>query len=404
MRIVCVGGGPAGLYAALLLKLHDPGHDITVFERDLATSAPGWGVTFGGDLMRRLYECDPPSARQIDQAAFRWTGQMVDVEGKQVQHATGDGYSIERLRLLDILARRAQSLGVRLEAGREVTCLSQLPEAGLIVAADGVNSRIRGQVGGFGTHESLSANRYLWLGTTKAFGSFGYYFVHTNCGWVWAYAYGIDDKSSTFIVECSPETWSGLGFDTMPPEDSLSLLEKFFERHLDSHRLIGQARNGANVQWLNFRTVTNQRWYDKNVVLAGDAAHTTHYSIGWGTKLAIEDAMALAENVRDRDRLPQALQSYEEQRQAALRQPQSEARYSARWFEDLSRYIGLEPRQFSALLHGRRSPLVSHIPPKRYYQLLWASEEVPVLRQLRSSVGPKAKAVLSRRRSSTTGR
>jgi 2-polyprenyl-6-methoxyphenol hydroxylase-like FAD-dependent oxidoreductase len=399
-----VGGGPAGLYAGLLLQLHDPGHDITVFERGSAASAPGWGVTFGADLMSRLYECDLPSARQIDQAAFRWTGQMVNVDGKQAQLAAGDGYSIERLQLLDILARRAQSLGVHLEVGREVTSLSRLLEADLIVAADGMNSRIRRQVGGFQTHTSLNANRYLWLGTTKAFGSFGYYFTRTDSGWIWAYAYGINDKLSTFIVECSPKTWTSLGFGTMPPQDSISLLEKLFERPLDSHRLIGQARNGENIQWLNFRTVTNQCWYDDNVVLAGDAAHTTHYSIGWGTKLAIEDAMALAASVCDHDRLPQALRSYDVQRQAALRQPQGEARCSAQWFENLDRYIDLEPRQFATLLHGRRSPFLPHVPPKLYYQCLRATEEIPILRQFRGSVGPKAKTVLSRRASSLTGR
>jgi 2-polyprenyl-6-methoxyphenol hydroxylase-like FAD-dependent oxidoreductase len=404
MRIACVGGGPAGLYAALLMQLHDPRHDITVFERGSASSTPGLGVTFGGDLMSRLYECDPPSARQIDQAAFRWIGQIVDVDGKQVQYASGNGYSIERLRLLDILACRAQSLGVHLEVGQEVTSLSQLHEADLIVAADGVNSRIRSQSCGFQTHTSLSANRYLWLGTTKAFVSFCYYFTQTESGWVWAYAYGIDDKSSTFIVECSPETWAGLGFDTIPPEDSLSLLEKLFERHLDGHRLTGQAHDGASVRWLNFRTLTNQHWYDDNVVLAGDAAHTTHYSIGWGTKLAIEDAMALAGNVWDHDRLPQALQAYDALRQAALRQPRSEARYSAQWFENLSRYIDLEPRQFATLLHGRRSPVLPYIPPKLYYQVLRATGEVPILRHLRSSIGPKAKAILSQRGPSKTGR
>jgi 2-polyprenyl-6-methoxyphenol hydroxylase-like FAD-dependent oxidoreductase len=404
MRIACVGAGPAGLYAALLLQLHEPRHEITVFERDTVASAPGWGVTFGGDLMSRLYECDPPSAEEIDHAAFRWTGQLVDVDGKQVEYLEGAGYSIERLRLLDILTRRAKNLGVRLESGREVTSLSQLPEADLIVATDGVNSRLRSQRGGFQTQACLSLNRYLWLGTTQAFGSFGYYFTYTDSGWIWAYAYGIDDRSSTFIVECSPETWTGLGFDIMPPEDSLSLLERLFKRQLDGQGLTGKARDGADVRWLNFRTITNRRWYDRNVVLAGDAAHTTHYSIGWGTKLAIEDAMVLAEMVRDHDHLPQALQCYDVQRQAALRQPQSEAWCSAQWFENLSRYIGLEARQFSTLLHGRRSLLLPYVPPVLYYQLLRATEEVPILRQLRSNVGPKAKAILTRRQPGITGR
>ena len=176
-----------------------------------------------------------------------------------------------------------------------------------------------------------------------------------------------------------------------------SLLEKLFERQLDGHPLAGQIRDSASVRWLNFRTVTNRRWHDGKIVLAGDAAHTTHYSIGWGTKLAIEDVIALAENVQHHDTLEMALQSYETQRYAALLPPQGEARLSAQWFENISRYIDLEPHQFAMLLHGRRSPILPHVTPRLYYQLLRATEEIAVLRELRRRVGPKAKAIYGRR-------
>jgi 2-polyprenyl-6-methoxyphenol hydroxylase-like FAD-dependent oxidoreductase len=398
VKIVCVGGGPAGLYFALLMKLRGPEHDITVFDRSTAESAYGWGVTFGGDLLEELYRNDAESARKIGQAAFRWANQIVDVQGKQVQQARGDGYSIERQRLLDILADRATSLGVRFEPGQEVKALSQLPEADLIVACDGVNSRIRNEVGTFRTDVRLGANKFLWLGTDKVFQSFMYLFVPTDSGWVWAYGYVIDAESSTFIVECLPETWTGLGFDTMSSRDSLSLLEELFARHLDGHRLVGQLREAADARWLNFRTVTNQRWHNGKIVLAGDAAHTTHYSIGWGTKLAIEDVIALAEGLQRHDNLEGALQSYERRRQAALLQPQSEARLSARWFENVSRYIDLEPQQFAMLLHGRRSPLLPHIPPQLYCQLLRATDEVVILGKLRSRVGQRAKTIYGRRK------
>jgi len=393
VRVACVGGGPAGLYFALLMKLRDPEHDITVYDRSAAESTFGWGVTFGGDVLQKLYGGDPRSAREIDQAAFRWVSQVVDVQGKQLQHAKGDGYGINRQRLLDILADRARGLGVHLELGQEVA-LPQLPEVDLIVACDGVNSRTRNEAGNFRTDVRVNINKYIWLGTGKVFKSFMYCFVHTNSGWVWAYAYGIDAKSSTFIVECSPETWAGLGFDTMSRDDSLSLLEKLFERHLDGHQLVGLVRDGAGVRWLNFRTITNQRWHDGKIVLTGDAAHTTHYSIGWGTKLAIEDAIALAENLQHYG-LKVALQSYERQRQAALLQPQTEARFSAQWFENISRYIDLKPQQFSMLLHGRRSPLLPHIPPRLYCQLLGTTEKFIILRELRIRVGPRLKSIYS---------
>jgi 2-polyprenyl-6-methoxyphenol hydroxylase-like FAD-dependent oxidoreductase len=398
-----VGGGPAGLYFALLMKLSDPGHDVTVFERNRADSTYGWGVTFGADLLKKLYGSDPVSAQEIDQAAFRWVNQVVDVQAKQVQRAGGDGYSIKRQRLLDIMAERARGLGVHVELDHEVVAPSQLPAADLVVACDGVNSRTRLEAGSFQTDVHISTNKYMWLGTARVFESFTYAFVPTGSGWVWAYAYGVDAQSSTFIVECSPETWTGLGFDTMPPQESLCVIKKLFEHQLDGHPLVGQNRDSANVRWLNFRTVTNRHWHDGKIVLAGDAAHTTHYSIGWGTKLAIEDAIALAENLNHQDTLEMALQSYEAQRRTALLPPQGEARLSAQWFENISRYIDLKPHQFAMLLHGRRSPILPHIPPQLYYQLLRATEEVAVLRELRRRVGPRAKALYDRRNPADEG-
>jgi len=283
-----VGGGPAGLYFALLMKLRDPGHDITIIERNAADSTHGWGVTFGPDLLEKLYSSDPRSAREIDQAAFRQVNQVVDIQGKQILHPGGGVYSINRQRLLDILAARAQGLGVNIEFNREVTAPSQLPEADLIVACDGVNSRTRLDAKGLQTDVRLGSNKYIWLGTNKVFESFTYAFVYTDSGWIWAYGYGVDAESSTFIVKCSPETWTGLGFDTIPPLDSLPLLEKLFECQVDGHELVGPVSRSANVQWLSFRTVTNRRWYDGKIVLTGDAAHTTHFTIGSGMTLAIE--------------------------------------------------------------------------------------------------------------------
>jgi 2-polyprenyl-6-methoxyphenol hydroxylase-like FAD-dependent oxidoreductase len=393
-----VGGGPAGLYFALAMKLRDPGHDITIFERNAVGSTHGWGVTFGADLLEKLYSSDPRSAREIDQAAFHQVNQVVDIEGTQVLYPGGCVYSISRQRLLNILAGRAQDLGVDIEFDREVTSPSQLPEVDLIVACDGVNSRTRLDAGGFQTDARLGSNKYIWLGTHKVFKSFTYAFVHTDSGWVWAYGYGIDAESSTFIVECSAETWTGLGFAAMPPHDSLSLLQKLFECQLDGHQLVEQVGRGANVQWLSFRTVTNRRWHDGKIVLTGDAAHTTHFTIGSGTTLAIEDVIALAENLQHHGQLKLALESYERQRQAALLPPQSDARFSAQWFENISRYIDLEPHEFSALLHGRRSPLLPHLPPHLYYQLHRATEEITVLRELRRRTGSKAKAIYSRRK------
>ena len=391
MRIACVGGGPAGLYFALLLKLREPRHDITIFERSPRGATRGWGVVFWRDLLDELYAADPESAREIERASFPWDRHVVDVHGEQVASSAPLGYGIKRQRLLDILVDRALGSGVRIEFEHEVTAASQLPAVDLVVACDGVNSRIRDETEGISTDVHVGGNKYIWLGTDKVFDSFTFPFVQTDSGWIWAHAYGVDAESSTFIVECSAGTWAGLGFDAMPPKDCLAMLEKIFERQLDGHQLIGQTSGEANAQWLNFRTVTNNVWHHGKTVLAGDAAHTTHFAIGSGTRLAIQDAIALAGNLQRHDRLESALDAYEKERQAAILQSQIAARFSAQWFENVPRYVTLKPRQVATLMNRRRSPLLPHLSPRLYYWL-WlypTSHEPPALRRLRKWAGPK---------------
>lgn len=384
MRVVCVGAGPAGLYFAILAKLRDPQSDIVVYEREPEGNGQGWGVTFGSQLLRRLYANDAESAKSIDQAAFRWSDQFVDIRGERVSYASGvDIYNLNRPRLVALLAERARQLGVRISYDCEISSLCQFPDADLIVAADGVNSRVREEVGGFGTKAHFGQDKYIWLGTDKPFKAFAYHFVESKCGWIWAASYGIQSELSTFVVHCSARTWAGLGFDAMPAADALVALEELYSEQLTGHRLIGRIDNPVNARWQTFRTITNDRWHQGNVVLLGDSAHTTHFSIGEGTTLALEDAITLAENLdRHRDR-ETGLTAYGRERRARLRQRQRQARLSAEFFADIPRYAGLEPRKFAALLHARRSPLVALLPPRFYYQVRRASREAPILRQAR---------------------
>jgi anthraniloyl-CoA monooxygenase len=401
MRIACIGGGPAGLYFALLMKLSGPGDEVTIFERSCPGAARGWGVVFWDDLLEQLGQADPPSARQIEEVSFRWDGQVVDVHGTQVRDDSLRGYGISRQRLLEVLTRRAQEAGVLVEFGHEVTDPSQLPEADLVVACDGVNSRTRLVTQGFQTDVQLGRNKYIWLGTDKVFETFAFPFVFTESGWVWAHAYGIDTETSTFIIECTAETYAGLGFDTMPSAACLTVLEEIFASQLDGHRLIGQYPDGTDAPWLNFRTVTNKRWYQGTTVLAGDAAHTTHFTIGSGTRLAIEDAIALAGSLRRHCEIDLALRSYEGNRRAALLRPQSDARLSAQWFENISRYIDVDPHQFFTLLHARRSLLLPLVSPRLYYRLHRTAQEVPVLRKIRNQAGTASSKFYGRRSNRT---
>ncbi|MFF9864606.1 FAD-dependent monooxygenase [Streptomyces sp. NPDC013953] len=395
MKIACVGGGPAGLYFSLLMKRQDPSHDITVHERNAAGSTYGWGVTYWGGLLDALRAHDPESARAIGENSVRWSGGAAHIRGGTTVHHGDEGFGIARRRLLDVLAARAAELGVRLEFGHPVTSVEQVADADLVVAADGVHSALRDRhTDHFGTEVTAGRNMYIWLGTTKVFDTFTFAFTETAHGWIWCYAYGYGENRSTCVVECSPATWRGLGLDRAGEAEGLALLEELFAGPLDGHRLLGRGQTDGSAQWLAFRTVTNRTWHRDNVVLIGDAAHTTHYSIGAGTTLALEDAMALAGALRGSPALRPALVRYERERRSALLPVQSAARYSAQWYENLPRYVDLPPAEMFALLGQRHSPLLPYVPPQLYYRIDRAAGRLEPLRRLKRRLGPRLAGAL----------
>ncbi|MFI9829002.1 FAD-dependent monooxygenase [Streptomyces sp. NPDC051913] len=389
VKVACVGGGPAGLYLSILLKLQDPSHDITVYERNPEGSTYGWGVTYWRGLLDKLHALDPESARTVEEHSVRWNHGVAHVRDLATRQDGDEGHGIGRHRLLELLAARARSLGVRLEFEHGITP-ENVPDADLVVAGDGVHSALRtAHADRFGTEASAGRNHYIWLGTTKVFDAFTFAFVETDHGWIWCYGYGFGPDRSTCVIECAPETWTGLGLDRADEGDGLALLEKLFADILDGHALIGRSSADGSAQWLNFRTLTNRTWSHGNLVLMGDAAHTTHYSIGAGTTLALEDAMALADALREHSTLPEALARYEQRRKAELLSVQSAARYSAQWYENLTRYIDLPPQQMFALLGQRHSPLLPYVPPQLYYRLDRAAGRLDALRRIKRWLGPK---------------
>ncbi|WP_327086273.1 FAD-dependent monooxygenase [Nonomuraea sp. NBC_01738] len=394
MLVACAGGGPAGLYFSILMKLRDPSHDVTVYERGPAGSTYGWGVTYWAGLLDKLGAHDPESALAIRDASVCWSDGVAHVAGRtglpgSTRHRGDQGFGIGRRTLLDLLADRARSLGVRVEYEHGVT---EPPAADLVLACDGVRSTLRGpHEERFGTEITTGRNTYIWLGTTKVFDAFTFSFVETEHGWIWCYGYGYDAGHSTCVIECAPATWAGLGLDTAGEAGTMAVLEKVFADVLDGHPLMGRAL------WLNFPTVTNRVWRHGNTVLAGDAAHTTHYSIGAGTTLALEDAMALAAAVHECPDLDSAFGRYERERRAALLPVQSAARYSARWYESLPRYIGLPPERMFALLGQRHSPLLPHLPPGLYYRLDRAAGSMEGLRAFKRWLGPRLARALHNR-------
>jgi 2-polyprenyl-6-methoxyphenol hydroxylase-like FAD-dependent oxidoreductase len=388
-----VGGGPAGLYFSILAKLADPHHEVTVLERNPSGVTYGWGVTLSDDLLDDLFRRDPVSARDIWNSAAQWDEYEVRAAGKPTAFLGGYWFGLSRRQLLSILTARATDLGVDLRYV-EVEDLSTFDDADLVVACDGVNSRIRQlHADTFGTNVDVGRNKYIWLGTQAVFDTFTWAFEQTEAGWIWFHGYPFTAQTSTVIVECTQQTWSALGFDVLSSNDSRALLEQIFARHLDGNPLIDQLDGLGRAPWSSFRRVTNERWHNGRVVLMGDAAHTTHFGIGSGTKLAMQDAMALAAQLTSGADLEAALDAYERQRRADIAPAQRAALSSSRWFEDVDRYVDQDGVRFAYSLLSR----LGEYPRWRYW-IIVATQRAP-LRQLQRRALWVRRRARARRRS-----
>ncbi|MFL6737294.1 MAG: bifunctional salicylyl-CoA 5-hydroxylase/oxidoreductase [Sphingomonas sp.] len=363
MRIACIGAGPAGLYFAISMKLRDAAHEIEVFERNACGVTFGWGVVFSDLTVENITGNDPVSARRITEEFAHWDDIDVHFGGETVTSGGHGFIGIGRKRLLEILQDRARELGVALRF--EAECDPADPkwrDYDLVIASDGANSRFRdASADAFGVDIDVRSNKFVWLGTSKVFDAFTFAFEDTKHGWIWAHAYRFAPDCSTFIVECSEDTWRRFGFDRMTQDESIATCEKLFARYLDGHSLQSNASHlVGSAAWLNFRRIKCERWTCGNVILLGDAAHTAHFSVGSGTKLALEDAIKLAEVLnRSGLSLGAALDEYQAERNLEVLKLQNSARNSTEWFETLERYTHFEPLQFAYSLLTR-SQRISH--------------------------------------------
>lgn len=357
MRIVTIGGGPAGLYFSLLMKKADPRHEITVLERNAPDATFGWGVVFSEETLGALRDADRESYDRINDSFATWSAIDVRYRGELVR-SRGHAFSaIARKRLLAILQERCRELGVEVRFHQEVADPSAVSEgADLVVGADGVNSTIRGlhaDVLRPGLH--AHSTRFAWFGTDVAFKAFTFVFRESDHGLFQAHAYPFDAATSTFIVECPEETWRRAGLDQASEEESIGYCEKLFAEDLAGHSLMSN-----RSVWTGFVTLSCETWHDRNVVLLGDAAHTAHFTIGSGTKLAMEDAAFLAGALVRRNDLKAALTEFEMERQPLVERFQQAALESAAYFENVRRYAAFEPVQFAFNLLTR-SGRIGHL-------------------------------------------
>ena len=406
MDILIVGGGPGGLLLAGALRRCDPAHRVTVRERRPAGATHGWGIavstatSYRDDLLHRVERVDPTAAAALRSASVEWGGQHVSMPGARPVHLGGSGYCLGRQRLIDVLTDRARASGAEVCFDSEVVDPAAVADHDLVVLADGAGSRIRrSRSDRFGTTESAGRNRHVWLGTSLAFEDFTYAFERTAAGWIWFYGYRHAPDAGTVIVECSAETWAGLGFDAADDAETTTALSRIFARHLAGHPLHVRPGAGGRSPWESFTTIRNDRWSDGHLVLLGDSAHTAHFSIGSGTTMALADAAALGRALDGRRAadLPAALRAYEDERRPAVLALQDAAARSAGWFERIDRHADLPPLEFGFALRMRRN--VDEAAPRSSALLhgLHRATQWRIGRSLRRTVARRRRAIRRRR-------
>ena len=362
MKVLCLGGGPAGLYFAISMKLRDPSHQVTLLERNRPDDTFGWGVVLSDETLANMAANDPVSEATIRGNFAYWDDVAVVHKGVRTV-SSGHGFcGIGRKQLLLDLQARARELGVDLQFETPAKPAAEyMDDYDIVVASDGLNSAVRQEFAeAFKPEIDTRLNKFVWLGTKQKFdGAFTFIFEKTEHGWVWAHAYQFDADTATFIVECTQATYDAFGFDEMSQADSVATCEAIFEDHLGGHPLMSNAAHIRGSAWLSFPRVLCEQWSYKNVVLLGDSSATAHYSIGSGSKLGIESAMALAEFLHTEPDMQTAFARYQEERRVDVLRLQSAARNSTEWFEEVERYLPLDPVQFNYSLLTR-SQRISH--------------------------------------------
>jgi anthraniloyl-CoA monooxygenase len=372
MKINIIGGGPAGLYFALLMKKSNAAHEVTVFERNAPDDTFGWGVVFSDKTLSYLKETDEQTHQQITERFEMWDNVDV-VHRDQKVTIRGNKFSgIARIELLNILQQRCQELGVPLQFRTEVSDVERLAnECDLLVGADGINSTVRQQYAeNFEPSLSVRKNKYIWYGTNQLFHGLTLTFRESEAGVFAAHSYKFNQTASTFIVECDAETWEGAGFEQLSDEATRDYLENVFANDLHGHALLSN-----NSKWINFVNVKNKNWSTRNVVLLGDALHTAHFSIGSGTKLALEDAIALHDCFQAQRETTAALREFERVRKPIIEEYQEAAYESLIWFENVKSYMPLSPLPFAYKLMTRSKKIDYENLKKRDPQFIAAYEQ-----------------------------